>query len=195
MSVYLLRHGQTDWNAKGIIQGRYDVPLNDTGRAQARAAKEILDKVPFVAVYVSPLSRAKETAALALEGRDIPIFIEPRIVEMAYGPYEGTNWKAGDYQHTRRQLSYRYQGGESYFDLAYRAFSFLDEIRPIAEKGNVLLVCHGGIARAINSYFEDDVENDDFIDRICPNGGIRVYEYPSRDIPVVMEIPDALKGE
>ncbi len=193
MSVYLLRHGQTDWNKKGIVQGRYDVPLNDTGREQAREAKKILDEVDFIACYVSPLCRARETAAIALEGRDIPFIIENRLVEMAYGPYEGTNWKAGDYQLTRRRLAYRYKGGESYLDLAYRAFSFLEEIREVEKKGNVLLVCHGGIARVINSYFIDEVDNDGFIDNICPNGGVRKYEYSDRYIAPVMEIPDELK--
>ena len=193
MSVYLLRHGQTDWNKKGIVQGRYDVPLNDTGREQAREAKKILDEVDFIACYVSPLCRARETAAIALEGRNVPFIIENRLVEMAYGPYEGTNWKAGDYQLTRRRLAYRYKDGESYLDLAYRAFSFLEEIREFEKKGNVLLVCHGGIARVINSYFIDEVDNDGFIDNICPNGGVRKYEYSDRYIAPVMEIPDELK--
>lgn len=193
MSVYLLRHGQTSWNQKGIIQGHYDVPLNDVGRAQAREAKKILDGVDFIACYVSPLCRAKQTAQIALEGRDIPFIEEPRIVEMAYGDYEGTNWKEGDYQITRRRLAYRYAKGESYLDLAYRAFSFLEELRPIAEKGNVLLVCHGGVARVIHAYFVDEIDNDSFIDNICPNGGIRVYEYPDRHVPVVMELTEELK--
>ena len=78
-------------------------------------------------------------------------------------------------------------------DFAYRAFSFLEEIREVEKKGNVLLVCHGGIARVINSYFIDEVDNDGFIDNICPNGGVRKYEYSDRYIAPVMEIPDELK--
>lgn len=193
MSVYLLRHGQTSWNAAGIIQGRYDTPLNENGIAQAKQARKILEDVPLDVAYVSPLLRARQTAELALEGKDVPIVLEPRIVEMAYGDYEGTNWKAGDYQQKRRYLAYRYKGGESYLDLAYRAFSFLEEIREQGTSGNVLLVCHGGIARVIHSYFEDEVDNDSFIDNICPNGSVRVYEYKTRNIPLMMDVPDDLK--
>ena len=190
MSIYLLRHGQTDWNAGGWVQGRYDVPLNDVGRAQALAASEQLKDIPFIRCYCSPAIRAQETARLALNGRDVPIVIDDRLVEMAYGIYENTNWRAGDYQELRRRLAYRYPNGESYFDVAHRAFSFLESIMDEAEKGDVLLVCHGGIGRAINAYFEDDNTNDSFIDTICPNGGIKKYEPVRRNIPVTMPVPD-----
>ena len=195
MSLYLLRHGQTAWNKAGIVQGRYDVPLNDEGRHQAAEAKKILDEIPFTHCYVSPLSRAIETMQIALGERvnQIEIIQDERLVEMAYGNYEGTDWRAGDYQITRRRLAYRYENGESYLDVAHRAFSLLDELKDLATKGNVLLVCHGGIARVINSYFIDEVDNDAFIDNICPNGGVRKYEYKDRYIPPVMEIPTHLK--
>jgi len=196
MSLYLLRHGQTNWNKAGIVQGRYDVPLNDEGRRQAKEAKKTLDEVTFDYCYCSPLCRARETMELALGDRiqDIEVVFDDRLVEMAYGNYEGTDWRAGDYQSARRRLAYRFAKGESYLDVAHRAFSLLDELKEKATKGNVLLVCHGGIARVINSYFIDAVDNDSFIDNICPNGGIRKYEYTDRYIAPVIEVPDNLKG-
>ena len=190
MSIYLLRHGQTAWNAGGWVQGRYDVPLNDTGRQQARKAGLELKDVPFVKCYCSPAIRAQETAHLALEGRDVPIVLDERLVEMAYGIYENTNWRDGDYQELRRRLAYRYPNGESYFDVAHRAFSFLESIMDEAEKGDILLVCHGGIGRAINAYFVDDNTNDSFIDTICPNGGIKKYEPRRHFIPPVVPLPE-----
>ena len=189
MSVYLLRHGQTDWNKTGLIQGRYDTPLNETGFSQAREAREKLKDIDIKRVYVSPLLRARQTAETAMEGREVPFIEDARLAEMAYGIYEGTDYRGQEYQTLRRYLAYRYPNGESYFDVAHRAFSFLDEIRPIAEKEDVLLVCHGAIARAINAYFEDQIDNDLFIDLICPNGGIRKYEYKNREIPVTMPLP------
>lgn len=189
MSIYLLRHGQTDWNKAGWVQGRYDTELNDTGREQARHAYEELKDVRIDVCYCSPLRRAKETAALALEGRGVPTIYDDRLVEMAYGVYEGTHWKGEDYQHNRRMLAMRYPGGESYLDVAHRAFSFLDEIQEEAKEKNILIVCHGAIARVINSYFVDDVDNDTFVDSICPNGGIRKYEPVNRYIPPVVPNP------
>ncbi len=189
MSVYLLRHGQTDWNKRGIIQGRYDTPLNDTGREQAQKAHNELLGIPLDRCYCSPLSRAKETAQIALAGRDIPFVYDDRLVEMAYGDYEGTDWRAGNYQKERRYLSHRFPKGESYFDVAHRAFTFLDEIKDYAKDHNVIIVCHGGIARTIEAYFNRGGDNDFFIDNICPNGGVRKYEYEERVIPPVMPLP------
>lgn len=193
MSFYLLRHGQTNWNKNGIVQGRYDVPLNDNGREQARKAGESLKDIPIAICYVSPLSRAKETAEIALKGRDIPMVFDNRLVEIAYGEYEGTNWLAEDYQHLRRQIANRFKKGENYFDVAHRAYGFLDEIAPRSLKENILVVCHGGIGRVIKSYFVDEVDNNEFIDGISPNGAVLKFDYVARSVPFVMEIPDRLK--
>lgn len=182
MSVYVLRHGQTDWNEKGIIQGRSDTSLNQTGFAQAKEAKKELDKVDFVAVFCSPLLRAKQTMETVLEGRNLPVTFDDRLMEMAYGDFEGTNWREEGFQSRRRQLAKRLPNGESYFDMAHRVFPFLDEISPLAKEGNVLLVCHGAISRVISAYFLDDVDNDAFIDNLIPNGNFRVYEVPNRSI-------------
>ena len=178
--IYLLRHGRTPWNAAGIVQGRYDVPLSDEGREQARKAGIELSGVPLSHCYCSPLCRAKETAEIALRGRDVPISFDDRLVEMAYGIYENTNWKEGHYQELRRMLAYRYPGGENYLDVAHRAFSFLEEHVQEGEEGNILIVCHGAIGRVIHSYFHDDIDNDAFIDNLAPNGAIRAYNVPKR---------------
>ena len=99
---------------------------------------------------------------------------------MAYGDFEGKNWKDPRYQYLRRQLSYRYPKGESYLDVAHRAFSFLDEHAIEGKEDNILIVCHGGIGRVIDAYFHDEIDNDGFIDNLCPNGIVRAYEYPDR---------------
>jgi alpha-ribazole phosphatase/probable phosphoglycerate mutase len=88
--LYFLRHGQTTWNADGNrYAGATDVPLTETGIAQARKGAELIRDLNFDAVYCSGLSRALETAKLALEGRDIPIVRDPRLNEMNYGNWEG----------------------------------------------------------------------------------------------------------
>ena len=84
-----MRHGRTDWNQQRRIQGRTDIPLNDEGREMARKAAEEYKDVHFDVCYCSPLIRAKETAQLLLEGRNVPIIFDDRLKEMSFGIYEG----------------------------------------------------------------------------------------------------------
>ena len=89
MKIYFVRHGETEWNKQKRIQGRVDIPLDEFGRMLARKTATGLAEIPFDVCYSSPLSRAKETATIILEGRDIPIIEDDRIIEMAFGEYEG----------------------------------------------------------------------------------------------------------
>ena len=98
MKLYIVRHGETDWNKKRRIQGQVDIPLNDFGRSLARKTAKGLSGIPFEVCYTSPLGRAKETARLILEGRKTPILEDQRIIEMSFGDYEGkccskSNWE------------------------------------------------------------------------------------------------------
>ncbi|WP_341466281.1 histidine phosphatase family protein [Eubacterium ventriosum] len=87
--LYIMRHGKTDWNAKHKLQGRTDIPLNEEGIQMAEQAKEKYKDVNFDICYCSPLVRAKQTAEIVLEGRNIPIVYDDRLMEMCFGVYEG----------------------------------------------------------------------------------------------------------
>lgn len=91
--IYIIRHGQTDNNKAGIMLGRSDVPLNDKGREEARAAGEYFRNLHIIidACYSSPLSRAIETAELVTGLDRSQIIIDEHLNEMDYGPYEGAN--------------------------------------------------------------------------------------------------------
>ena len=69
MIIYLMRHGQTDWNIRHLFQGRTDIPLNENGRYVAELTRDGLKDVKFDVAFCSPLCRAKETAQIVLEGR------------------------------------------------------------------------------------------------------------------------------
>ena len=89
MKLFFVRHGETDWNLARRVQGHSDIPLNEYGRYLARETAKGLKDVPFDLAYTSPLIRARETAELILEGRNIPIMDAENIKELGFGIYEG----------------------------------------------------------------------------------------------------------
>lgn len=144
MIVAFVRHGQTDWNAEGLLQGSSDIPLNDTGRRQAADALMTLRSTPWDAVVSSPLIRARETARIIAEGLNTPFGrTYPKLVERDYGPLEGTSasdaidrWPARDYP-----------GAESLDSVAVRGVAALTRIAADFPGKAVLVVCHGTIIR------------------------------------------------
>ena len=88
MKLYLIRHGETDWNKEGKLQGRTDIPLNEDGRADAELTRDAMKNIEFQVAFTSPLIRARETAEIILKDRDIPIVNEERIIEVGFGEYE-----------------------------------------------------------------------------------------------------------
>lgn len=90
MRMYITRHGQTDWNIDHRLQGQSDIPLNDTGRAQARTCGEALKSAGIELIITSPLSRARETAEIIREYiGDIPIICDELLLERSFGKLEG----------------------------------------------------------------------------------------------------------
>ena len=89
MKIYLMRHGETDYNKNKMIQGQCDIELNEYGRELARITAEGLKEVPLDVVYTSPLIRAKETAQIVIGDRKVLWIEEPRIQEICFGEYEG----------------------------------------------------------------------------------------------------------
>ena len=87
--LYIVRHGETDWNKRHKVQGRTDIPLNDYGRRLARETAEGMKNIRIDLAFTSPLLRAKETAQIILEGRDVPLYDEERLQEISFGRYEG----------------------------------------------------------------------------------------------------------
>lgn len=151
--LYLMRHGQTDWNREYRLQGRTDIPLNDTGREMAAKARERYPDLSVDICYCSPLSRARETAEIFLAGRNVPIVPDGRIAEMSFGKYEGIQSVIDHPELPIRDLfvapeRYVADGGSESFPEAFaRTDDFLREqvIPRLARGENVLLVAHGAI--------------------------------------------------
>jgi len=156
--LYIMRHGKTDWNALHKLQGRTDIPLNDEGRAMAIQAREAYKDVHFDVCYCSPLIRARETAHLVLNGRNIPIITDERLMEMSFGDYEGTENSFSIpecpvniiFQKPERYLE-SVGGAETFLELYARTGAFLEEIvQPQLNAGkDILIVGHGAMNSSI----------------------------------------------
>ena len=155
LTIYLVRHGQTDWNKEGRIQGGTDNPLNSTGREQAAAMAKTLADVKVDAVYVSSHLRAQQTAA-ALEGR-APIVAMDLLRERFFGKFEGANDKdsaiVADWNKRRFSWTDDMDGGEALEKQSGRAEAALMQIRDRHKNGGtVVIVGHGGINPLIASH-------------------------------------------
>ncbi len=156
--ILLVRHGETEWNAAGRVQGGTDTPLSDIGRAQAGRLAARLARTPLAAVYASDLSRARETAETLAVPHGLPVVTDARLRERGYGAWEGLalteiaarypdEW---DQYHGRRLLDAPVPGGETWDQVIAR---FLPALRQIVRDHpgpdeTVLLVGHGGSLRA-----------------------------------------------
>lgn len=174
MELYIMRHGETAWNAENRILGSTDIPLNEKGRAQAIEAAEILADTHIDVIYTSCLSRAMETGlAVAALQKDCKVIHEPCLNENDFGSFEGQNRNSEVYQNEKRKHFKRYPGGESFLDVAARVYPFVKSLLsdPGLEDKTVLIVSHGGVCRVITSYFRD-MENEEFVSFAMPNCGV-----------------------
>lgn len=162
MRIYMLRHGETDWNKGHRFQGQIDIPLNDYGRELAVVTRDKWPIISYDRVYCSPLCRAAETARIVLEGRPelSQIRYDDRIKEFSFGVCEGQNIdEAGQNpEHPMYNLLHHpedyvpQEGGESFEDLVGRGRSFIEnEILPLEKQGveNILIVAHGALIRGL----------------------------------------------
>ena len=156
MKIYIVRHGETDWNGPRRLQGRSDIPLNETGIEEARITGEALKDEPFAAAFVSPLTRARQTAGFLIRDRKIPVYEDARIIEMCFGVYEGLSvvnpkYLVKDPVYCDVFLNHpdRYQapeGGETFYEVCARTQDFLRDLVHRQEYADkcVLVVSHGG---------------------------------------------------
>lgn len=156
--LYIMRHGKTEWNARHKLQGRTDIPLNEEGRLMAENASKEYENIHFDICFCSPLIRAEETARIVLQGRDIPIITDARLLEMSFGIYEGieNSFQIPDCPinvlfHNPAAYITPVEGAESLADLYARTGEFLKEVvAPKLECGeDILIVGHGAMNASI----------------------------------------------
>jgi uncharacterized phosphatase len=179
--LVLVRHGQTDWNLESRIQGSSDIPLNETGRRQARDAGRILAAESWDAIVSSPLSRALETAEIiAAEVGIATVTTEPALRERAYGAAEGLT---GSEVEERFPAGVRVPGRESREQVVTRVRPALIRIAEEWPGKSVLLVSHGGVIGSLVR----DVTNHVWPERgsLIPNGSAHRFRYQDGGIGLV----------
>lgn len=179
MKLLVTRHGQTNWNIEGKIQGSVDNLLNDEGINQAERAREIIKNTKIDLIICSTLTRAKQTAEILNKDRDIRIMYDSRIAERNYGEYEGRKTSevniAEFFEYYKNKPC---RNGESIQDLFNRIFGFLDDLKQNYNNYNrILLVSHGDVSRAINCYFNGIPEDGNVQNLMINNCEFVEYEF------------------
>lgn len=155
MRLFVVRHGRTDWNDLKKVQGVADIELNETGKSQAKEVGKKLENENIDLIICSPLKRTRQTASIINEGKNIDIICDDRIKERDFGEFEGLHRNEFDYLgYWTYSKNYKYEKAENIQKFFKRIFEFLDDIKEKYKDKTVLLVIHGGVSVAINSYFE-----------------------------------------
>lgn len=154
MNLYVVRHGQTDWNVQGIIQGSTDIELNSTGIDQAYQTAELLKNIDFSVIYSSPLKRTFDTAKIINKYHNANIITDNRIIERNFGDFEGTRNVLKDISdYLDFDLNLDTNNVESIKMLLKRIEDFLLDVYNTYKNtdSNILVVTHGGVSIAITA--------------------------------------------
>jgi 2,3-bisphosphoglycerate-dependent phosphoglycerate mutase len=142
-TLLLVRHGETDWNADGRLQGHTDRPLSDYGRQQAQQLAEELEGEEIAAIYSSDLARARETAEIVGERLALPVGLDPDLREKDWGTWEGLTSVERD------RVEFVGESTEAHQERMLRALERIAERHP--GNGRVLVVTHGGSMRRVQT--------------------------------------------
>jgi broad specificity phosphatase PhoE len=168
--LYLVRHGETDWNRQRRIQGLTDIALNDTGREQARETARRLGSRPWDGVYTSPLGRARETAEIIASELGLP---EPTalgaLVERNYGEAEGLDFAEVDRRWPERGSV---PGQETREEVMERVLPALRELADAHPGESLVVVSHGGAIRAVLMAVQPDASHG-----MISNGSVHSFRF------------------
>jgi broad specificity phosphatase PhoE len=142
-TLLLVRHGETDWNADGRLQGQTDRPLSDYGRRQAQQLAVELEGEELEAIYSSDLARARETAEIVGERLGLPVELDPDLREKDWGTWEGLTAVERD------RVEFVGESTEAHQQRMLRALRRISGRHP--EEGRVLVVTHGGSMRRVQT--------------------------------------------
>lgn len=191
LELYIVRHGQTDWNLKGLLQGSVDIELNSNGRQAAGEYGRKLEDTDFDCIYSSPLIRAYETACLIRGHRNIPIIRDDRLREISFGILEGTTNFKND---PNKEIPYRYffdepdkyeapPEGEEISSVMERAKDFItDEIEKLYKnKKRIMIVAHGALNKGLMCYLQGNDQKHFWGDGLQNNCDATIFTYDGQN--------------
>lgn len=183
MTIYLIRHGETQWNRQKLLQGSRDIPLNENGIDLARQTAEGLRRagVRFDRVYTSPLDRAKTTARLLCPDRDL--IVDERLREISFGDLEGTACPV------LAEIPMPAPGGESSEEVQARAVACLRAVTadPANAGNTILLSTHGGVIRSILMHIKRIPHEDFWKGSVSKNCGVTILRAEGGDWTIAAE--------
>lgn len=175
MKLYVIRHGRTHWNEKGLMQGWVNIKLSETGKKEAKDIREKLKNISFDICISSPLKRTLETASIVTDNK-YKIITDELLIERNLGEFEGK--KYAEYEKLKfwdYKLNNDSYGVEPVKDILKRTSSFLNNLKEKDYK-TVLIVSHAATIRAINYNIIGYDSNTDFLEFKPTHGEIYEYE-------------------
>ncbi len=180
ITIYLVRHGQTDDNTVDILTGRNDVELNSTGIKQAEHLRNVLAGIAFDDVFCSPLKRAIRTAEIITGKPQTELIIKQSLIERSVGALEGFRFKDMDRQKYWNYYDCEgiYGAAESCRSIEHRVKVFLEEVKEqyAGKDSTILVVTHHGISRLFRKCFEPIPANGDLLYFGLHNGEYKIYK-------------------
>lgn len=172
-TIYLTRHGQTEWNLEKRLQGHGNSPLTEFGLNRAKELSKRIKEIDIDTIYTSPIERAYKTACIVKGDKDIEVKVHEGLKEMNFGDYEGKiteevmkenpDWDISAIM--RGNLEMRAPNGETLGEVRERVNSAMREIIKENEEKNILIVAHGITLKAIMAFFNDQEANNEVMEQ------------------------------
>lgn len=175
MILYVVRHGETEWNTKHLVQGISDIPLTENGINEAKKLQELVSNLDIDVCISSPLTRARQTAQIITNNK-LPVNIDDRIIERDWGMNEGALIDSVDTIDCWDViLNTKVQNIECIQDFMYRVSDFIEDIKVRFKDKKVLVVAHSAVLRVIHYMLGKIPEDGDLSKIDIPN--LRILEY------------------
>lgn len=182
IELYIVRHGETDFNKNGKYLGRINVSLNSAGISQANQLAEKVSELNIDIIFCSPLKRTVETARIIKSRHNCEIVIDSHFIERSVGVYEGLTKEEAKNKYPdlyerniTRVFNEAPPNGETINEVIKRVFYRLDEIKRQDRFFNIMIVTHGFVAKVINKYFNPKTTEKDFFYFSLTNAEIKKY--------------------